>query len=439
MIDLGTWQARFDELAARHRVPGASVAVLAGGGVQALATGVLNVETGVAATPDSLFLIGSVSKPYTATLIMGLVGEGAVALDTPVAEILPEFRLADRDVADRVTLRHLLAHTSGIDGDLYHDTGRGDDCLERYVAACADLPQCHPLGGAFSYCNAGYSILGHIVERLTGQVWDAALRERLLDPAGLHHTWTLPEDALRFRTAMGHIDRDGRISPAPAWGLPRNCGPAAGLCASAADVAAFAKLHLEAATPEFAEMRRPQTAVPNPYSSFDAWGLGWALMDWGRPVFGHTGDTLGQAAALRVIPDAGVAIALAANTEKFAAFRRDVFADLVPELCDVNEPLPVAPQSVPVPLDDDRYFGVYERIGSHVEISHRGGQMEIAVTPTGWIAAYEPPRRGELIHVGAGRFLERQEANWWVPAVFVTLPDDTDVLYLGLRAHRKIS
>jgi CubicO group peptidase (beta-lactamase class C family) len=438
VMDLGTWQARFDQLAARHRVPGASVAVLAGGEVQALATGVLNVETGVEATPDSLFLIGSISKPYTATLIMGLVGEGAVALDTPVSDILPQFRLADREAAGQVTLRHLLAHTSGIDGDLYHDTGRGDDCLERYVEACADVPQCHPLGGAFSYCNAGYVILGHVIERLTGQVWDTALRERLLDPAGLRHTWTLPEDALRFRTAMGHLDRDGRISPAPVWGLPRNGGPAGGLCASTTDVAAFAKLHIEAATLEFAEMRRPQATVPNPYSLYDGWGLGWALMDWGRPVFGHAGDTIGQAAALRVVPDAGVAIALAANTEKFAAFRRDVFVELVPEFCDVNEPLPLAPLPVPVPIEEDRYFGVYERIGSHVEVSRQGERMEIAVTPTGWIAAFEPPRRNELIHVGDGRFLERHKENWWAPAVFVTLPDGTDLLYLGLRAHRRI-
>jgi CubicO group peptidase (beta-lactamase class C family) len=438
VMDLGTWQSRFDELAVRHKVPGASVAVLAGGDVQALATGVLNMQTGVSATPDSLFLIGSISKPYTATLVMGLVGEGVVALDTPVADILPDLRLADREVAGRVTLRHLLSHTSGIDGDLFLDTGRGDDCLERYVAACADLPQCHPLGAAFSYCNAGYVILGRVIERLTGKVWDTVLRERLLDPAGLHHTWTLPEDVLRFRAAIGHFDRDGRISPAPVWGLPRNAGPAGGICASAADVAAFAKLHLEAATPELAEMRVPQATVPNVYSPRDRWGLGWALADWGRPIFGHSGDTVGQTAVLDVVPSAGFAITLVANTEKFAAFRHDVYAELLPEFCDVTEPLPLAPRPEPVPLENGRYLGVFERLGSHVEISREGGRMEIAVTPTGWIAELEPARRSELVHVGDGRFLERGEQNWWAPTVFVTLPDGTDLLYLGLRAHRRV-
>ncbi|HEY3869404.1 MAG TPA: serine hydrolase domain-containing protein [Actinocrinis sp.] len=439
VMELGTWQSRFDELAVRHAVPGASVAVLAGGEVQALATGVLNARTAVAATPDSLFLIGSISKPYTATLVMGLVGEGAVALDTPVADILPELRLADREVASRVTLRHLLSHTSGIDGDLFLDTGRGDDCFERYVAACADLTQCHPLGAAFSYCNAGYVILGRVIECLTGKVWDTALRERLLDPAGLHHTWTLPEDALRFRAALGHFDRGGRTSPAPVWGLPRNHGPAGGICASAADVAAFAKLHLEAATPELAEMRRSQATVPNVYSPRDRWGLGWGLADWGgRPVFGHGGETVGQSAVLDVVPGNDFAIALAANTERFAAFRRDVYAELLPEFCDVTEPLPLAPQPVPLPPEDGRYLGVFERLGSHVEISREGGRMEIAVTPTGWIAQFEQARRSELIHVGEGRFLERGERNWWAPAVFATLPDGTDLLYLGLRAHRRV-
>ena len=83
-----------------------------------------------------------------------------------------------------VTLRHLLTHTSGIDGDVFTDTGRGDDCLERYVAELSGVVQNHPLGATWSYCNSGYILVGRIVEHLTGTTWDQALRERLDRPAG---------------------------------------------------------------------------------------------------------------------------------------------------------------------------------------------------------------------------------------------------------------
>ena len=90
---------------------------------------------GVAATTDSVFQIGSITKVWTATVVMQLVDEGLLDLDAPVAEVLPELRLADPDVDQEVTIRHLLTHTSGIDGDVFTDTGRGDDCLEKYVGA----------------------------------------------------------------------------------------------------------------------------------------------------------------------------------------------------------------------------------------------------------------------------------------------------------------
>ena len=98
------------------------------------AYGYANFPAKIEATTDTLFQIGSISKVWTATLAMQLVDEGMLDLDAPVAEVLPELRLADREVAKTVTMRHLLDHTSGIDGDVFTDTGRGDDCVEKYVA-----------------------------------------------------------------------------------------------------------------------------------------------------------------------------------------------------------------------------------------------------------------------------------------------------------------
>ena len=99
----------------------------------------LNVAPAQPATTDSVFQIGSITKVWTATVVMQLVDEGLLDLDTPVVEVLPELQLADPDVTKQVTMRHLLTHTSGIDGDVFTDTGRGDDCLEKYVALLGDV------------------------------------------------------------------------------------------------------------------------------------------------------------------------------------------------------------------------------------------------------------------------------------------------------------
>src|SRR3954466_11988182 len=197
-LDMTRWQDRLPLLADKHGVPGASLAIKQGDEVAEAAYGVLNKRTGVEATTDSLFQIGSITKVWTATLVMQLVDEGLLDLDVPVVTYLPDFRVADPDVTRTVTTRHLLGHTSGIDGDLFLDTGRGDDCIEKYVAACADLGQNHPLGATMSYCNSGYTVLGRLIEVLRGQSWDAVLKERLFGPLGLTTAGTLPEEALLY-------------------------------------------------------------------------------------------------------------------------------------------------------------------------------------------------------------------------------------------------
>ena len=100
----------------------------------------------------------------------------------------------------------------------------------------------HPLGATMSYCNTGYTMLGRVLEVVTDTVWDDLLRTRLVEPLALTHTVTLPEDVLRFRAAIGHIQPPGEeLRPAPAWGLPRTAGPAGAICSTAAEVLEFAR------------------------------------------------------------------------------------------------------------------------------------------------------------------------------------------------------
>src|SRR5580700_7932470 len=209
MLDAANWTTRLGELARQARVPGAVLGIWADGQEILAACGVLNRATGVEVTTDSLFQVGSITKVWTATMIMQLIDEGLLSLDTTVAEALPGVRLGAADLGDQVTVAHLLTHTSGIDGDVFTDTGRGDDCVEKYVGLMSGVKQNHPLGATWSYCNYGFTLAGRVIEKLTGLTWDAALRERIYAPLGLKHTVTLPEEALLFRAAAGHVDTSG--------------------------------------------------------------------------------------------------------------------------------------------------------------------------------------------------------------------------------------
>ncbi len=356
---------------ARHGVPGAAVGVLAGGEVTVEAAGVLNLHTRVEATPDSVFQLGSISKVYTATLVVRLAEQGLLDLDAPVRDVLPAFRVADPDVSARVTPRHLLTHTSGIAGDCFADTGRGDDCLERYVAELADVGQDVPFSGVMSYSNTAYVVLGRLVEVLTGQSWDAALRSTLLAPAGLHATVTLPEDALRFRTAWGHVGDP--VGPAEGWSAAvRSLGPAGGVCASAADVLAFVRLHLE--DPALAIMRAPHVAVPDRWTTGSHWGLGWIVDDWGgHPVFGHDGNTGGQSARLRVVPDAGVALVVLGNGGDVQGLWEELCGTVMGERFGLA--VPAWPAPIPEPADATRVVGRYERHGSRLKVDRDGDEL----------------------------------------------------------------
>jgi CubicO group peptidase (beta-lactamase class C family) len=351
-----------------------------------------------------------------------------------------------------VTIRHLLTHSSGIDGDYFADTGRGDDALAKYVAGCSALRQVHPLGATMSYCNTGFSLVGHIVEVVTGETWDTAMRTRLFEPVGLTHTATLPEEVLRYRAAIGHIEPPGQeLHTASAWGLPRTAGPAGGICASASDVARFAALHFAGgrvgdenvlSAESVQAMQTPQIAVPSGGDGLSPshWGLGWEIFDWGgRTVVGHDGGTIGQSAFLRVVPEAGVAVVLLTNGGNTVPLFRDLFGDLLSELARVEMPKQAVPPEARLSVDPSGYVGLYEREGTSIRVVARNGGIVAVQTVTG-LAAELTPEPVELpLHLVAeddDLFLTQHPAapGLWLPVRFVTLADGSRVLHAGGRA-----
>lgn len=283
--EVGTWlRRRLPDLLVESQVPGAAVAVQAGDEWVESAAGVLSTATGVDATVDSLFQIGSITKVMTATLVMQLADEGRLDLDAPVRAVLPEFRIADEEAARGITTRHLLSHVAGFEGDIFADTGKGDDCLEKYLGVLRDVPQLFEPGAMFSYNNAGYCVLGRIVEVLREEPFDVCARRHLFTPLGMSHTASDPYEAIVHRTAVGHIETvpGAPLEPTPVWALARSNAPAGSMLAMRArDLLAFAQMHLAGGRgpdgvtvlgPETVQaMQRPQVTLPD-IDQGAAWG-----------------------------------------------------------------------------------------------------------------------------------------------------------------------
>ncbi|SNT34199.1 CubicO group peptidase, beta-lactamase class C family [Actinomadura meyerae] len=370
---------RLPSLAEEHGVPGVAVAVDAGGRLVEAAAGVLSTATGVEATVDSVFQIGSITKTLTATLVMGLVAEGLVELDAPVDRYLPGFR--------RATVRQLLCHTAGFEGDVFTDTGKGDDCLERYIELLADVPRLFEPGEMFSYCNAGYNVLGRIVEVVRGMPFDRCMRDHLFTPLGMTHAATDPYEAILHRAAVGH--EKGR--PSPVWALARSNAPAGAMLAmTPRDQLAFARMHL--ADEGLAAMREPQVALPD-IGWGTAWGLGWTLHDLpGGPVFGHDGNTIGQSAALRIDPGRDVCVAVFTN----GGDRKPLIKEILGKA--IESPAEPVPDPT-ARLDAGRCAGVYVSSTSETTVSADGqGRLWLEKVPAGLaVELGDEPFRTELL------------------------------------------
>ena len=132
VIDATQIQARVSELLSEYKIPSAAIGVLHDGEITDFAVGVKNLSTEEPATTDTIYQCGSMTKTWTALAFMQLVDEGKVGLDEPVRTYLPGFKVADPEVSAKVTPRHLLNHTNGIEED-FGDPGEGDDVYERMV------------------------------------------------------------------------------------------------------------------------------------------------------------------------------------------------------------------------------------------------------------------------------------------------------------------
>jgi CubicO group peptidase (beta-lactamase class C family) len=454
-------EAHLAELSAGHGVPGAVCGVVSGDETTVATCGVANTATGVEVTPDTLFQLGSLSKLYTTTLLLQAQAAGLAALDEPVRAQLQEFSVADPGATIEITPRHLLTHTSGIEGDHLVDTGWNDDALQRYVATLAALGQIHPPEETYSFCNTGFGVAGRLLEVATGDHFDRVLRRRLARPLGCTSTLTLPQHALLHRVAAGHVHAPGGAATRQQrWSLARSNGPMGGVMAPAAELLAFARLHLDGGraadgayllTPAaVASMQEPQVESPLPG---EEQALGWTVRRWGTlTCLGQDADTIGQRAFLRVVPERRFALCVLTNSPPGVALARELIGRVAADLLDVDAS-PVAPRPEPAAaLDLGRYVGSYERLHQRVDVAAdpeagpdtgRPAALVASTEPSGVLGALgiEPLRLSlRLVDPEAGAFVTRDPRTGTEEMVVFAGSGDgaASGVYLDGRLHRRV-
>ena len=373
-------QAFVDERINALGIPGASVGVLHAGEERTAGFGVTNADHPLPVTAGTIFQIGSITKTFTGTMLMMLAEQGKLTIDAPIRSILPEFRVVDETASAQATIRHLLTHTGGWEGDVFADTGSGPDALALYVKRMADLTQIAPLGAAMSYNNAGFAVAGRIVEILTGKPYREALREMLLEPLGLDGSTLDAGHVMLKRFAVGHKVALQGSKPAGPWPLPRYVEPMGGLLCPVGDLLTYARFHLgDGTAPNGQRLLRPESlaamhAPAVPVCGKESWGLPFAVDDSsGLRVVSHGGGTVGQIAMLAFVPEQDFAIAILTNADRGGQLTRETIGWALREFlgAEAEDPRPQAG----VEMDLVPLVGRYSRPFQDLELGLLGGRL----------------------------------------------------------------
>src|SRR5687767_1047723 len=303
----------------RLQVPGVAIGIWHKGKEYAEGFGITSVEHPLPVTPDTLFQTGSISKTFTGTILIQLAEQGKVDLDASVRKYIKDFKLKDKEVAKKVTVRHLLTHMGGWVGDYFNDFGNGDDALDKMVKDIAKLPQIQPLGTIWSYNNTGFNIASRMIEIVTKKPYEQAAQEMLFDPLGLKMSFFYPSDMLfTHRFVVGHQKVKDRVQVARPWAIGRAGNGVGGVVSTVRDLLKYARFHMSngkknVISGKSLRAMRVQQADAGPRGGM---GITWFIRKVGDITFyAHGGATNGQQAYFFFIPDQDFGLAILTNSD----------------------------------------------------------------------------------------------------------------------------
>jgi CubicO group peptidase (beta-lactamase class C family) len=317
------------EQLAAWEVPGCAVAAVRDGAVVlAGGWGWRDVKTDLPVTPGTLFAIGSVTKAFTAATVGALVDDGLLDWTCPLRDYLPDLRLHDPVVTDRVSVVDFLSHRSGLPRHDLAWIGHPDWSRAEMVRRLRFLPLSRDLRESWQYCNLGYLVAGHAVDVLTGTSWEDYLRARLLTPLGMDRS-NLSADAMEADPdhASAYERRHGAIVPVPQRPVTA-LAPAGAVNSCAADMARWLLAQLGGGqldgrtvmSPDtVARQHQPHMVLPDdqtfPASTRHAYGLGWLIGRYrDHRLLEHGGGIDGFQTQCMLLPDHGIGVAVMTNT-----------------------------------------------------------------------------------------------------------------------------
>jgi len=320
-----TIDAFIEERMENLNIPGAALAIVRDGQIVHLTGyGVAN-ENGDPVTPQTPFLLASLSKSVTAVAVMQLVEAGQIELGAPVQQYLPWF-LPDTPI----TVRQLLHQTSGLDetqGYRRNLEPDGPNVLEQSIRQLADTELNHPPGTAFVYSNSNYDVLGLLIETVTGQSYGNYIQTHLFTPLEMNNSFTSLTEARAAGMSSAFYPFFGRQMSFDGW-MPytRAIQPSAGLIGSAEDMAHFVLAQLQDGRYQSTQLLSPASieTLHTPYPATGpnvAYAMGWAVWSFDDAAWpgeeaptalSHGGEWLGFSNLIVLIPeyDLGVVVLL---------------------------------------------------------------------------------------------------------------------------------
>jgi CubicO group peptidase (beta-lactamase class C family) len=303
-----------------------------------------------AITPDTLFPIASCTKAFTATLLATLADDGKLDWDDRVSKHLPGFKLADPDASEKVTLRDLLSHRTGVPGNDLLWYGTRFTVVE-VLGKVDKLPPTYPFRGGFEYNSIMYMAAGRAAERIAKQPWDALVKDRITEPLGMSgirfNSKNLPTDH-----AIGHV-KGAKLATMPMYEMPEP-SPAGSIHASARDLGAWLKFQLAngaaggkrlVSEKNLLETRTPQNTIKldglaramNPDTEKLQYGLGWVVLDHrGKRVQTHGGQIDGFRTQITILPDEKLGFAILNNLHE-TRMNQALTNSLIDAYCGLSE------------------------------------------------------------------------------------------------------
>lgn len=290
----------------RHAFSGTVLAAKEGEVIVREGYGMANVELEVPNTPQTVFRIGSVTKPLTALAMIQLADRGAIRLEDPVSRYLPSF-----SQGERITLKHLLSHSSGLPNYTSAENAAAalvhPATVDELIARFANEPLEFTPGEQFSYSNSGYVLLGKLIEEVSGQAYAEYMRQHIFTPAGMDDTGMDDNRSIVKRRAAGYEpDEDGSFRNASYINMS-NSYAAGGMYSTVDDLYALERALSSGQLVSASALRQMHTPSSGDY------GLGWFILPPDRQLIYHHGGINGFTASFMRLPQQQAAVIVLSN------------------------------------------------------------------------------------------------------------------------------